>query len=103
MAGKEGHALPYLAKLLDSQDAELRAQAVAGFTLFVRNLPIETPAAVVGMAVSKPVASAPYRTPDTDKYSSWVGFERAEDEQSAVGFWRNWWTTHREELAQAQP
>jgi hypothetical protein len=96
-------SLPYLAKLLDSQDAELRAQAVAGFTLFARNLPIETPAAVVGMAVSRPVADAPYKTPDTDRYSNWGRFERTEDEQAAVGFWKSWWASHRAVLEQSQP
>jgi len=95
--------LPYLAKLLDSQDAELRAQAVAGFTLFTRNLPIETPAAVAGMAVSRPVTEAPYRTLDTDRYSNWGRFERAEDEQAAVGFWKSWWESHRTALEQPGP
>ncbi|MCC7175954.1 MAG: hypothetical protein IT159_12225 [Bryobacterales bacterium] len=96
-------ALPYLAKLLDSKDPHLRGQAVAGFTYFVNNWPIETQAAVVGMAFTRPVANTPYRTVETERHSSMGSFERAEDEQAAVQFWKNWWAEHQQELSKPEP
>jgi hypothetical protein len=96
-------ALPYLARLLDSKDAELRRDAVAGFAFFVNNFPVMTPEIVASMGWSKPAAGAPYRTPETDKYSNWGLSERAEDEQSAVSFWKSWWAAHSGEFPQPQP
>lgn len=92
-------ALPYLAKFLESEDAELRGQAVAGFTYFVNNWPIETPAAIVGMAFTRPVANAPYRTVETDRYNSLGRFENAAEERAASEFWKNWWAEHKATLS----
>jgi hypothetical protein len=95
--------LSHLAKVLDSPEPELRGAAVAGFTLFVNNSPIETPGAVVGMAFTRPVANAPYRTADTDRYNSMGRFERAEDEQAAVQFWKTWWAENKVKLGYTGP
>ncbi len=91
-------SLPYLAKLLDSQDAELLGDAVTGFTFFVNNFPVMTPEVVRSMSWSKPVASAAYRTPETARYSSPGRFENAGDAEPYVQFWKSWWAQNKAKL-----
>ena len=96
-------SLPYLAKLLDSQDSETREHAVAGFTFFALSLPVMTPAVVVSRAWGTPTGETPYRTSEMDRYLHSGRFEHPEDEQPTIQFWKGWWETHRVELTQPQP
>ena len=89
--------LPYLAALLDSQDARLRNWAFAGFTRFVDNLPIEKPEMMTTMAWMKPQGPQPYRTADTDRHIASFG---ASTERNAeyVSFWKAWWSQTKDQL-----
>ncbi len=95
-------SLPYLAKLLDSQDAKLRGDAVAGFTFFVNDLPVMTPGVVAGMAWTKPVGKAPYKTPETDRFGSTGSFERPSDAEAYAQFWKTWWAQNKAKLGFAE-
>ena len=94
-------ALPYLAKLLDSRDAELRQQGVVGFSSFVTNWKGETPGTLNSTTSTKPT-NAPFRTADTDRYTTLGGFDRPGDEEPYVTFWKAWWVQHEPELRKPQ-
>ena len=94
-------ALPFLAQLLDGSDPRTRELAIAGFSRFVENLPIETQFNTLNGQSKQPQGPAPYRTPQTDKYSlsmqSLAGSTLTEAEY--VQFWKSWWATMSPKLA----
>jgi hypothetical protein len=91
--------LPFLAQLLESNDPKVREAGMTGLSRFVDNLPITTPERVpTGEALTQQ-GPAPYRTPETDKYSlsrRWLG---SANENEYLQFWRSWWDRMKGQLA----
>jgi hypothetical protein len=90
-------SLPFLVSLLDSSDAEIRHQGLAGLSMFVENLPVQTPEMVPAMTWLKQQGPAPYRTADTDRYSAKFG-EPSGRQAEYVTFWKSWWTRMQNQL-----
>lgn len=90
--------LPYLIKLLDSPDAELRGRAFAGLSQFVDNLGIVTLESGPQMTWLKPVGPAPYRTAETDKFVGHGTRVPISAHPAYAAFWKNWWSRFGAEL-----
>lgn len=93
-------ALPFLGDLLESSDGETRAWAVKGLSMFVENLPIRHPEDTPSQRWRIRQGPAPYKTVDTDRYST---AERRMDpdpaqEKECVNFWKQWWARMKVEL-----
>ena len=85
--------LPFLARLLDSNNARIREAGMIGLSRFVDNLPIATPENTHNGKDLIPQGPAPYRTAETDKYSlsrRWLG---SANEIEYLQFWKFWWAT----------
>jgi hypothetical protein len=81
--------LPYLRSMLDSPNAEMRDHAIGGFSMFVQNLPVQTAEMVTDFSWAKASGPAPYRTQETDKYSTLKAPNL--NQQQYVDFWKSWW------------
>lgn len=94
------NTLPFLAQLLDSNDAATRECAMRGLSSFVENLPIATQANVLSGRASLQQGPAPYRTADTDRYSlATRSLAQAPDSEVAfLQFWRSWWASMKNRL-----
>jgi hypothetical protein len=90
-------SLPFLVALLDSPNALIRHEGLAGISMFVENLPIQKPEMVPSMTWLTPQGPAPYRTADTDKYSAKFG-EPPDRQAEYVAFWKSWWAKVRSQL-----
>jgi hypothetical protein len=95
--------LPFLAQLLDSNEAKTREAAMTGFSRFVDNLPIATPASVPSGKSLVPQGPQPYRTAETDKYSLSTRALGATNEVEYLHFWRSWWATMKDKLTAQSP
>lgn len=93
--------LPFLAKLLDSNDATTREFAMRGLSRFVGNLPIATQQNILSGKASLQQGPAPYRTPDTDRYSLATRSlaQAPEGEAVFLQFWKSWWALMKDKLA----
>lgn len=93
--------LPFLANLLDSSDPTTREFAMRGLSRFVANLPIATQENILSGRASLQQEPAPYRTPDTDRYSLATRSlaQVPESEAMCLQFWKAWWGTMRDKLA----
>ena len=91
-------SLPFLVALLDSPNAEIRHEGLAGISMFVENLPIQKAEMVPNMTWLRPQGPAPYRTTDTDKYSAKFG-EPPDRQAEYVAFWKSWWVKFGSQLA----
>lgn len=86
-------ALPFLAALLNDEDATIQAEAAGGLALFANGLPVQSSSDVAGLGFLQLPASAPYQTPET------IGNLALGDAASQhVSFWRNWWTQNKATL-----
>jgi hypothetical protein len=83
-------SLPFLVALLDSPNAQIRHEGLAGISMFVENLPIQKPDMVPNMTWLTAEGPAPYRTADTDKYSAKLG-EPPNRQAEYIAFWKSWW------------
>jgi hypothetical protein len=92
-------AMPALVALLDSDEAAVRANALAGICLFIRNAATVTPDAVRTMAWMTSHEPTPFRSPDTDRYC-WMGGmpDEAARLTGHVQFWKAWWREHAAEV-----
>lgn len=90
-------ALPALAGLLQSDDAEERIAGVFGLSSFANGCPAQTPDNVVSMEYLQFKNPSPYRNSDTIAH---FAFRRgpAEQETELMSFWLNWWNEHKREL-----
>lgn len=93
--------LPSLAQLLNSGDAATRELAMRGMSRFVDNLPITTYDSIPSGKASLQQGTAPYRTPQTDRYSlSTRSLAQASESEAAfLQFWESWWTVMKGQLA----
>jgi hypothetical protein len=93
-------AVPAFIVLLDSKQSTVRANALAGICLFVRNAVTVSPDAVRTMAWMTAREPAPFRTAETDRYC-WMGGppEGAARATEHVAFWKTWWLEHAGEFA----
>jgi len=93
--------LPFLAKLLDSSDATTREFAMRGLSRFVGNLPVATQQNIFSGKASLQQGPAPYRTPDTDRYSLATRSlaQAPEGEAAFLQFWKSWWALMKDKLA----
>ncbi len=89
--------LPFLGALLDSTDPRIRHEALAGFSMFVENLPIQRQELEPTKAWLKPVGQAKYRSEATDRYSAKFGEPEGKQEEY-VAFWRTWWSTMKPQI-----
>lgn len=96
-------AVPVLIALLDSDEAPVRANALAGICLFVRNAVTVTPDAVRTMSWMSSREPAPLRTAETDRFC-WIGGtpEEAARLTDHVAFWKDWWQNHGATLINQQ-
>jgi HEAT repeat protein len=92
-------SLSVLASLLDSSDRETRRAAMKGFSMFVENLPITMSQDIPSQKWRVPKGPAPYRTPDTDRYSltTTVALDPAQ-ESDYLQFWKSWWTRMKAQI-----
>jgi hypothetical protein len=92
--------LPFLAKLLDSNDATTREFAMRGLSRFAGNLPIATKENILSGRASLQEGPAPYRTPDTDRYSLATRSlaQAPEGEAPFVQFWKSWWLIMKDKV-----
>jgi hypothetical protein len=94
-------ALPFLAELLNSPEARIRHEGLAGLSMFVENLPVQLPELMPSYAWVQPQGPAPYRTEATDYYSAKFK-EREGKQEEYVAFWKTWWETMKTRI-EAQP
>jgi hypothetical protein len=87
--------LPFLAQLLDSDNALARECAIRGFSRFVDNLPVATQDNAINAEGLIPQGPAPYRTAQTDRYSLSITPLRSASfsEAEYLTFWKSWWAT----------
>lgn len=92
--------LPFLAKLLESNDATTREFAMRGLSRFVGNLPVTTQENTLSGRASLQQGPAPYRTPDTDRYSlATRSLDQTPDGEAAfLQFWKSWWALMKDKL-----
>jgi hypothetical protein len=91
-------ALPYLARLMEDADPELRADSVRGLGSFANGLPVQTMAGVPSLAHLQPQPNSPYRTADTEMHSP-LNIEYLEKNESTyLSFWKAWWQTNHAAL-----
>jgi hypothetical protein len=83
--------LPYLAQLLDSQDAAILQYAVGGLAMFANNVPL-------GKYEPAP-GPAPYRTVETIAHSAMSAKLISTKQLYYVGFWKQCWSEHQTELS----
>jgi hypothetical protein len=83
-------ALPFLAELLDSPVLWLRTYAVGGLAMFANNVPVGSHHPALG--------DWPYRTEETMAHSAMDPGLISGKESYYIGFWKNWWASHRVEL-----
>ncbi len=84
-------SLPYLAKLLDDPNQELRARGSIGISLFANGMGAQDPSGGPSMPhLNNPSPSA-YRTMETANY---VGFDPTR-ETEFIAFWKSWWLEHQ--------
>ncbi|MEN6532806.1 MAG: HEAT repeat domain-containing protein [Bryobacteraceae bacterium] len=91
-------AVPFLAELLSSPDAQIRLKAIRGLSLFVDSLPVMTADAAQSMAYLQPPGKGLYRTTETDKFSASRQLPNAEKAPSYVEFWKKWWESMKREF-----
>lgn len=92
-------SLPFLVAMLDSPSLKIRHQGLAGLSMFVLNLPIQTPEMGPSMTWLTPQGPAPYRTADTDRYSVAFGVEPEGRQAEYVTFWKGWWARMQNQLS----
>jgi hypothetical protein len=87
--------LPFLAKLLESNDPTARELAMSGLSRFVENLPIETQYNTLNGKAVLQQGPAPYRNAQTDKYSLATRSiaQATETEAAFLQFWQSWWAS----------
>jgi hypothetical protein len=89
--------LPYLARLLDSTNQEVRYQAMAGLADFcyLGGTPTEEQLNSRGHPTPDLRQPRPYMTDDVGQnFPTVQGFKQ--DEQRYITFWKNWWANHPE-------
>lgn len=93
--------LPFLANLLDSSDPTTREFAMRGLSSFVESLPIATQTNILTGRASLQQGPAPYRTPETDRYSLATRSlaQAPEGEAAFLQFWKTWWAIMKDKLA----
>jgi hypothetical protein len=91
-------AAPALIAMLDSDEPTVRANALAGICLFVRNAVTVSPDSVRTMSWMAAREPTPFRTAETDRYC-WMGGppEEAARATDHVAFWKAWWREHAAE------
>ena len=88
-------ALPYLVKLLDSTDREVRVDAVRGLWMFANGVAIQDPKRIDSAAYLKPRPTA-----WSEQTRAFVVSGDASDEkvEECVRFWKGWWLSHEGEV-----
>jgi len=89
--------IPFLASLLDNDDASLRMEAVFGLSAFANGCPAQTPQNVASMEYLQFRNPSPYRTDLTRRHFAF-GRGSEIDEARLVSFWKSWWTSHRSDF-----
>lgn len=84
-------ALPFLASLLSSADAEEARRGVFGLSSFANGCPPQTPDNVKSMDYLQFKNPSPYRTQETMS-----AFLSPNDPSSQIAFWQQWWEQHPE-------
>lgn len=95
--GKE--ALPYLARLLDDPDSELRIEGVGGLASFAVGLPVQTTANVPSLGYLPRRDGWPYTNQDTVEHFAMGAQAIKKDEAGYVNYWKSWWLQHRDEIS----
>jgi len=91
-------AVPFLAELLSSPDAQIRLKAIRGLSMFVDSLPVMTADAAQSLAYLQPPGKGLYRTTETDRFSASRRLPAAEKAPSYVEFWKKWWESVKGEF-----
>lgn len=84
-------ALPFLASLLSSADAEEARRGVFGLSSFANGCPPQTPDNVKSMDYLQFKNPSPYRTKETMS-----AFLSPNGPSAQVAFWQQWWKQHPE-------
>jgi hypothetical protein len=87
--------LPYLAKLLDSSDRQVRLRAFIGFGAFVTGLPIHTEANHLNLDYTKP-SPTPYSSDPSWKTCAIRWDSSDADLNAAAACWKAWLRVHPE-------
>lgn len=91
-------ALPYLARLMDDADPELRAESVRGLGSFANGLPVQTMAGTPSLSYLQAQPNSPYRTADTEQHFP-MNIEFLEKNESTyLSFWKAWWQSNHAAL-----
>lgn len=85
-------AMPYLGRLLDHADSDVRQLAVAGISAYLRNLPPMTADNSATMAWKTPAGAKRYddrEIAENLRFGSRI--EDVADRNRTLSFWRTWW------------
>ncbi len=101
------YTLPYLGALLDSKDALLREEAVAGLSLFTAEIPVVSEDRTTQLAgeylrsrlEGNVQLTLPFESQQTIRHFHRGAFEDADREREIVEFWRSWWNANKGALA----
>ena len=96
-------ALPYLAKLLDSENPELQALAVSGISSFANNLPVVTAEKVRTMEWMKPQGPPRYPMDGVKEHEAHGQLADPVERAKYVNFWKGWWSAVEPQVLQAIP
>jgi len=95
-----GAAVAYLAPLLNSDDAVLRADAIGGIACFANAVPVIDPTKPDGRVdINK---NGPFKTDVTVSHFAMGTATISRNESYYLNYWRAWWAAHGSE-AQATP
>ncbi|HZC43659.1 MAG TPA: HEAT repeat domain-containing protein, partial [Acidobacteriaceae bacterium] len=87
-----GAAVTYLAPLLDSDDPQLRADAIGGIACFANGVPVINPAKPGGgLDINE---NGPFRTDATMSHFAMGIMTISQKEAYYLNYWRGWWSAN---------
>jgi hypothetical protein len=92
-------AVPYLAMLLEEDDAVQQRNAVIGLSFFANGVGIQRAEDGPGMPHLNQRRPNHYSTAETAEY---LGFDESRSD-AFVAFWRRWWVEHQNDFPSASP
>jgi hypothetical protein len=90
--------LPYLARLLDDPDAQLRVEGVGGLGCFANGTSVQTTANTPSLASLQLSGDGTYSTAETIANFAQGAQAIERDEGRYLAFWKAWWGTNRASL-----